>query len=125
MAAQDRALQTEYCATKILNTETDSKCRLCQQFGETIDRIMSAWPILAKEQYIKRHDTVCEQLHCNICKETAVQLDNKHRYELVAKSVETSQRDKVTVLWNQQVQGSREVTVHPENTHLRLNINFN
>jgi len=77
VAAQDRALQTEYCATKILNTETNSKCRLCQQFGETIDRIMSAWPILAKEQYIKRHDTVCAQLQFNTCKETAVQLDKE------------------------------------------------
>jgi len=43
-------------ATKILNTETDSKCRLCQKFDETIDHIISACPILAKEQYIKRHD---------------------------------------------------------------------
>ena len=34
--AQDQALQTEYYATKILNIETDSKCRLCQQFDETI-----------------------------------------------------------------------------------------
>ena len=32
MAAQDQALQTKYYATKILNTETDSKCGLCQQF---------------------------------------------------------------------------------------------
>ena len=74
-AAQDRALQTEYCATKILNTETDSKCRLCQQFDETIDRIISACSILAKEQYLKRHDRVCAQLHFNICKESVVQLD--------------------------------------------------
>jgi hypothetical protein len=29
VAAQDQALQTKYYATKILNTETDSKCRLC------------------------------------------------------------------------------------------------
>jgi hypothetical protein len=28
MAAQDQALQTKYYATKILNTETDSKCML-------------------------------------------------------------------------------------------------
>jgi hypothetical protein len=28
VAAQDQALQTKYYATKILNTETDSKCRL-------------------------------------------------------------------------------------------------
>ena len=49
VAAQNLALQTKCYATKILNTETDSKCRLCQQFDETIDHIISAWPILAKE----------------------------------------------------------------------------
>jgi len=36
VAAQDQALQTKYLATKLLSTETDSKCRLCQQFGGTI-----------------------------------------------------------------------------------------
>jgi len=77
MAAQDQALQTKYYVTKILNTETDSKCRLCQQFDETIDHIISACPILGKEQYIKRHDSVCAQLHFSICKETGVQLDKK------------------------------------------------
>ena len=65
--------------------------------------IISTCPILAKEQYIKRHDRVCAQLHFNICKETGVQLDKKHCYEHVPKSVETS-RGKVTILWNQQVQ---------------------
>ena len=59
VAAQDQALQTKYYATKILNTETDSKCRLWQQFDETIDHIISACPMLVKEQYIKRHDSVC------------------------------------------------------------------
>jgi len=48
VAAQDRALQTKYYATTILNTETDSKCKLCQQFDKTIDHIISACPILAK-----------------------------------------------------------------------------
>ena len=56
VAAQDQPLKTKYYATKILNTETDRKCRLCQQFDETIDLIISACPILAKEQYTKRHD---------------------------------------------------------------------
>ena len=62
VAAQDRALQTKYYATKILNTETDSKCRLCQQFDETIDHTISACPILAKEQKTKRHDSACTTL---------------------------------------------------------------
>ena len=52
---------------------------------------------------------MCAQLHCNICKGTAVQLDKRHRYEHVAKSVETSQGGKVTVLWNQQIQTDRTV----------------
>ena len=30
VVAEDQALQTKYYATKILSTETDSKCRLCQ-----------------------------------------------------------------------------------------------
>ena len=92
-----------------MNTETDSKCRLCQQFDETIDRIMSACPVLAKEQYIKRLDTVSTQLRFNIYKEAGVQLDKKHCYENVPKSVETSQGGKVTILWNQQVQTDRTI----------------
>ena len=109
MAAQNQALQTKYYATKILNREIDSKCRLCQQFDETIDRIMSACPVLAKEQYIKRLDTVSTQLRFNIYKEAGVQLDKKHCYENVPKSVETSQGGKVTILWNQQVQTDRTI----------------
>jgi hypothetical protein len=48
VAAQDQALQTKYYATKILNTETDSKCRLCHRFDETIDHIITARTILEK-----------------------------------------------------------------------------
>jgi hypothetical protein len=48
VAAQDQALQTKYHATKILQTEKDSKCRLCHQFEERVDHIMSVCPILAK-----------------------------------------------------------------------------
>jgi len=66
-------------------------------------------PSTAKEQYIKRHDKVCAQLLFNICKKTWVQLDKKHWYEHVAKSVETSQGAKVTILWNQQVKTDRTI----------------
>ena len=109
MAAQDHALQTKYYATNILNTGTDSKCRLCQQFDEKIDHIISACSLLAKEQYIKRHDSVCAQLHFNICKEKGVKFDKIHWYEHVPKSVETSQGGKVTILWNQQIQTDRTI----------------
>jgi hypothetical protein len=92
-----------------LNTETESKCRLYQQFDDTTDHIISAFPILAKEQYIKRYDSVCAQLHFNICKETGAQLDKKRWYEHVPKSVETSEGGKVTILWSEQVQTDRTI----------------
>jgi len=81
----------------------------CHQFDKTIEHIISACPILVKEQFIKRHDRVCAQLHFSTCKETGVQLDKKHWYELVPKSVETSQGGKVTMLWSQRVQTDRTI----------------
>jgi 5-methylcytosine-specific restriction endonuclease McrA len=109
VAAQDQALNTKYYATKILHTETDGKCRLCQQLDETIDHIISACLVLAKEQYVKRHDRVSAQIHFNICKKIGVQLDKKHWYGHVPKSVVTTQRGKVTILWKQQVQTDRTI----------------
>ena len=45
-----------------------------------------------------RHDTVCAELHCNICKEMGVKLYNEHWYDHVPKLVETGHEGKVTVL---------------------------
>ena len=109
MAAQDQVLNTKYYATKILQRETDSKCRPWQKHDQTIDHT-SACPILAKEQYVKRHDKVSAQLHFNTCKEIGVQMEKKQWYEHVPKSVETNQGGKVTILWNRQVQTDR--TIH-------------
>jgi hypothetical protein len=109
-------LYKKYTNTILRNEDIkhrDSKCRLCQQFDETIDHIVSACPILAKEQYIKRHDSVCAQIHFNICKETGVHSEKKHWYEHVPESVETGQGGNVTVLWKQQVQTDRTI---PDNT---------
>jgi hypothetical protein len=93
-----------------LRTGKDSNCKLCHQLEETADRIVSACPILAKEQYIKRHDRVFAELRFNTCKELGVTLDSELWYEHVPKSVETGQVGNVTVLWNQQVQTDRTVT---------------
>jgi len=62
---------------KILQTQTDGRYRLCQQFNEILDRIISASAILVKEQYIKICDRVCAQLHFNICKQIRVKLGKK------------------------------------------------
>ena len=45
----------------------------------------------------------------NICKETGVELDNKHWYDNVPKSVETSREGKVTIHWIRQVRTDRTI----------------
>jgi hypothetical protein len=40
VAAQDQILQTKYHATKVLQTEKDSRCRLCHQCEETVDHVI-------------------------------------------------------------------------------------
>jgi hypothetical protein len=50
IAAQDQALQTKHRVTRILQTDTDSRRRLRQQYDTTINHITSACPIRAKEQ---------------------------------------------------------------------------
>jgi hypothetical protein len=88
---------------KYYKQEKVSRRRLCQIYDKTEGHIISACPILVKEQYIKRHDTVCAVLHCNVCKETGAKLDSEHWYDRVPKLVERSHEGKVIVLWNQQV----------------------
>jgi hypothetical protein len=61
------------------------------------------------------------QLNFNICKETAVQLDTKHWYEHVPKSVETTRGDKVTIQWNQQVQTDRTIPQNKPDIVIRNN----
>jgi hypothetical protein len=70
---------------------------------------------------IKRHDSVSAQLHFNICKERGVQLDKKHWYEHVPKSVETNRGGKVTTLWNQQVQTDRTIPSNKPDIIIRDN----
>ena len=103
IAAQDQALQTKNSVTKILQTETDSKCSLCKQFDQTVEHNVPACAMLTKEQYINRHDRVCAELHFNVRKEMWMKRELQHWYDLVPKSVETNGEVKVTRLWNQQV----------------------
>jgi hypothetical protein len=50
-----------------------------------------------------------------------IQLDKKHSYEHVPKSVETSQGGKVTTLWNQQVQTDRTIPINKPDIIIRDN----
>jgi hypothetical protein len=68
-----------------------------------MERVISACPILEKEQYTKRRSWVCAQLHFNICKEIGVKLYDEHWYKHTPKLAETGHEGEVTISWTQQV----------------------
>ena len=87
-----------------MNGEIESKCRLCKQHEETIDRLTSGCPILAKSEYLMRHDKVSSRLHYSICKALGIETTDK-LYKHMPKPV--YEEGDVTVLWNQAVHTDR------------------
>jgi hypothetical protein len=109
VAAQDQAISTNYFKYKILKEEIWCKCRLCKQHEETIDHLTSGCPILAKNEYLVRHDKVCTHLHYSICKALGTETTDKW-YTHMPKPV--YEEGYVTVLWNKAVNTDGEVTAN-------------
>jgi hypothetical protein len=89
-----------------LKKETESKCRLCKQHEETIDHLTSECSILAKKEYLMRHDKVCTHLHYAICKALGIETADKWYTHMPKPAYEEGD---VTVLLNQAVHTDREV----------------
>jgi hypothetical protein len=106
MADQDQAISTNYFKKKILKQDIESRCRLCKQYEETIDHLISGCPTLAKNEYIIRHDKVCTHLHHSICKKLGIETA-ENWYSHIPKPV--TEHEDVTVSWNQGIQTDREV----------------
>lgn len=62
VAAQDQALKTKNFEEHITKTVPNDECRVSQSQPENTDNVVSAYPILAKEVYIQRHDRVFQSL---------------------------------------------------------------
>jgi len=78
VAAQDQVISTNNFKNKILKEENENECRLCKQHEETIDHLTSGCPILAKNEYLMRHDKVCAHLHYSLCKTLKRQTKGTH-----------------------------------------------
>jgi len=77
VAIQDQAIGTNYFKKKILKEEIESKCRLCKQHEETINNLNTGCPILAKNEYLMKHDKICTHLHYSICKALGIETTDK------------------------------------------------
>ena len=68
IAAQNNAVITDHIKAKIYKTQQNSKCRLCGDKDETINRIINKCSKLAQQEYKSRHNWVGRVIHWEICK---------------------------------------------------------
>ena len=68
-AAQDQSLKTRNYMRNIMKiSEQEPNCRYCSEHLETIDHLVSGCPVLAKKEYLVRHNKVARYIHWKICR---------------------------------------------------------
>jgi len=115
VAAQDKAISTNYSKKKMLKEEIESKRRLSKQHEETIEHLTLGCPILAKNVYLMRHVKICTHLHYSMCKALGIETTDKW-YTHIPKPV--CEDGDVTMLWIQAVHTDRKVTAN--RSHIRI-----
>ena len=106
IAAQDQSLSTRSYHHHIIKDGTDPLCRICGQFEETINHIVSGCPQLAKSEYINRHDKAGTYLHWKICRANNIKTTDKW-YEHEPPTV--TENNDITILWDMPIHTDREI----------------
>ena len=100
--------------------KVDSRCRICYKQSETIDHIISGFEVLAKAEYIERHNKTAAFVHWNICNDLGIKTgDNwyEHQPDTVTNT------DTHTVLWNMAVQTDRNISTNRPHITIKDKVN--
>ena len=106
IAAQDQSLATRAYHCHIIKDGTNPLCRMCNEFEETVDHIVSGCLTLAGSEYIHRHDKAAAYIHWKICKHhklPAADYWYNHKPETV------TENEDLTILWDMPVHTDREI----------------
>ena len=82
---------------------------ICKQHEETIDHLISGFPILAKNEYLMRHDIVGAHLHYSIHWASKKQKSGARTHAHTHNTNPVCKHENVTVSWNQDVNTDTEV----------------
>ncbi len=79
---------------------------MCNELEDTIEHIVAGCPVLAKTEYIQRHDRAAGYLHWSICKSYNLKTTDKW-YEHTPEKVTESKSG--TILWDMPVNTDKEI----------------
>ena len=111
MAAQDQAINTRNYQKVICGQQVESKCRMCSQHEETVDHIVSGCEVLAKTEYISRHNNAAAYLHWSVCKDHDLKITDKW-YQHTPETVIHNKDNNLTIMWDMSVNTDRTITAN-------------
>ena len=111
VAAQDQAINTRDYQKVICGQQVESKCRMCSQHEETVDHIVSGCEVLAKTEYISRHNKAAAYLHWSICKDHDIEITDKW-YVHEPETVMHNKDNNITIMWDMPVNTDRTITAN-------------
>ena len=101
MAVQEQAIRKNAINAKIDKTQAESKCILCGKVDEAARNVVCECPMLAQREYKRRHDQVGRKKHCEECRKTGSDVNEKQYKHEPEKEVENNYWKK---LWDVTVQ---------------------
>jgi hypothetical protein len=112
IAIQDGVLPTRnYQKHIIKKAEVKDECRKCGKEGETIEHIFSGCKIMAKEEYLLRHNNVAKVVHQELAHRIQLIKEKKPNFKHVPDNALESNRYKLTwdlsVITDKQIHANR------------------
>ena len=80
---------------------------ICGKFEQSIDHIVSVCLVLAKKEYIYRHNKTAAYIHRKICRGYEIEANEHEWHEKQPKTV--TENSEVTILWDMPVLTYREI----------------
>ena len=122
VAAQDQAINTRNYQKVICGQQVESKCRMCSQHEETVDHIVSGCEVLAKTEYISRHNNAAAYLHWSICKYHDLKITDKC-YQHTPETVMHNKDNNLTITWDMPVNTDRTITANRPDIIVKDSVN--
>ena len=103
---QELAIFTRWHEKHILRTSMSDICRICKKEPETTFHLLAGCDVLAKKQYLDRHNNVARYIHFCICKTYNFHTEKKWHLHRPADVIMDK---KVEIIWDMILTTDREV----------------
>ena len=105
-AMQELAIFTKWHEVHILKKSTSDKCRICGKEPETTTHLLAGCDVLAKKEYLDRHNQVARYIHHSVCKSFNFPTEKKWHLH---KPTEVVMDQMVEIIWDMILATDRQV----------------